>query len=110
MQHYRQNREKNPRENHNYYAILDSGTTDTYLTEAAPVIHKTTDHEEIIVTIPDGSQLNSSHKSTLDLTLLRIHHPGLKTPLPIFSQQLCKAGCKVIFDKKNALYFTKDMK
>ena len=52
--------------NNNYYAILDSGTTDTYLTEEAPTIHKTAVHEEIKLMIPDGSQLISSYKSTLN--------------------------------------------
>ena len=32
--------------NNNYYAILDSSTTDTYQTEEAPTIHKTADHKK----------------------------------------------------------------
>ena len=56
--------------NNNYYAILDSSTTDTYLTKEAPTLRKTADHEKITVTIPDGNRLVSSHKSTLNLPLL----------------------------------------
>ena len=51
--------------NNNYYAILDSGTTDTYLTEEALTIHKTAYHEKIKVTVPNGSQLISSQKRAL---------------------------------------------
>jgi hypothetical protein len=49
--------------NSNYYAILDSGASDNYLTKEAPTVEKTVKHQPIQVTIPDGRSLKSSHKA-----------------------------------------------
>jgi hypothetical protein len=87
-----------------------------YLTEAAPVIHKMTDHEEIRVTIPYGHQLKSSHKSTLDLPLLPqtacegYTIPGLKHHSIFSVNKLARQNALSYSMKQNALYFTNDMK
>jgi hypothetical protein len=51
--------------NSNYYAILDSGASDNYLTKEAPTVEKTVKHQPIQVTISNGRCLKSSHKAKL---------------------------------------------
>jgi hypothetical protein len=97
------------KKNNSYYAILDSGTTDTYLTKEAPTLCKTADHEKITVTIPDGNQLVSSHKNTLNLPLLPptaregYTIPGLKNHSLFSVNKLCTAGCKVLFSEEECI-------
>ena len=56
--------------NNNYYTILDSGASDNYFTEQAPAESTMQDHDPIRVTIPDGTVLESTQKSTLNLPKL----------------------------------------
>jgi hypothetical protein len=99
--------------NNNYYAILDSSTTDTYLTKEAPTLRKTVDHEKILVTTPDGNRLVSPHKSKLNLPLLPptacegYTIPGLKNHSLFLVNKLCTAGCKVLFSKEECIVIYK---
>ena len=47
------------------YAILDSGASGNYLTEKAPTENKRAIHDQIRVTLPDGTTLKSSHQCTI---------------------------------------------
>ena len=47
--------------NNNYYAILDSGASDNYIMEQAPVSKTIPTHDPIQVTIPDGTILQSTN-------------------------------------------------
>jgi hypothetical protein len=91
--------------NSNYYAILDSGASDNYLTKEAPTVEKTVKHQPIQVTIPDGRSLKSSHKAKLPNQQLpnkaRESYiiPRMKNHSLISVVKLCEAGCKVFFGK-----------
>jgi hypothetical protein len=80
----------------NYYAILNSGATDNFVTEDAPILSKEANHIPIKVTLPDNTKLLSSHKCKLPLTNVPAPAdegyilPGMK---------LCNASCEVTFNK-----------
>jgi hypothetical protein len=91
----------------NYTAIANTAATGNYVTPDCPVtnIHPTS--TGINVTIPDGSNITSSHTALLRLppTLplgARIAHifPGLKSGSLISIGQLCDHGCTAFFDAK----------
>ena len=90
--------------NHNYYAILDSGASDNYITEQAPVRVTTTAHKPIHITIPNGAVLHSTHNSILNLPKLpekareAYTIPGLQNHSLLSVNKLCQTCCKVIFN------------
>ena len=102
--------------NTNYYAILDqddfgiidSGATDSYIKPTAPTKTKTTTHNRIQVTIPNGSSMESTAKATLQINDLPEQAtsgfiiPGLNKTL-ISVTKLCNAGCKVLFSAKECI-------
>jgi hypothetical protein len=89
----------------NYYAILDSGATDNFVTENAPILSKEANHLPIKVTLPDNTKLISSHKCKLPLANVPAPAdegyilPGMKNHSLISVTKLCNAGCEVTFNK-----------
>ena len=86
------------------YAISDSGATDHFLVEGAPVTNLQVADNPISITIPNGKSMTSTHTCNLDIPWLPNHvteaHivPGLAHASLISTRKFCEAGCKVIFD------------
>ena len=84
------------------YGILDSGATDIYLKESAPIQAINYNHVPIRVTIPNGKSMISSASATLPIPQLPKEAlsgyiiPGLNKSL-ISVTKLCAAGCNVLF-------------
>ena len=92
-------------ENIKEWAILDSGATSHFLVTEAPTSEMTIATMLIRVTIPDGSQVQSTHTCKLAIPELpdvaRIGHiiPGLASHSLLSVVKLCNAGCEVSFSK-----------
>ena len=87
------------------WAILDSGATSHFLVTAAPTSGIMPATNPLKVTIPDGSQVQSTHTCKLAIPNLpdsaRIGHiiPGLASHSLLSVVKLCNAGCEVSFTK-----------
>ena len=83
------------------YGIADSGATSNFCTTYARVTDIQQTSAPLVVRIPDGKQLVSSHTCKLDIAGLpeeaRVGHiiPGMKGHSLILLTQLCRAGCQV---------------
>jgi hypothetical protein len=93
-------------------AIADAGATAHFAIPGAPVLNKQIAITPLIINLPDGEQLRSSHTCELDITWLpraaRMAHivPGLQHTSLISIKVLCDAGCKVSYnDEKCKVYF-----
>ena len=93
------------RENITKWAILDSGATSNFLMTDAHATHFDAIAKSIRVTLPDGSQISSTHQCLFDLLNL-LHDarkayviPGLASHSLILIVTLCNAGCKITFIK-----------
>ena len=92
-------------ENIKEWAILDSGATSHFLVTGAPTSGMTIATNPISVTIPDGSQVQSTHTCTVAIPELpdaaRIGHiiPGLASHSLLSVVKLCNAGCEVSCSK-----------
>ena len=92
-------------ENIKEWAILDSGATSHFLVTEAPTSEITIATVPIRVTIPDGSQVQSTHTCKLAIPELpdiaRIRHiiPGLASHSLLSVVKLCNARCEVSFSK-----------
>eukprot|EP00956_Cyclotella_meneghiniana_P022201 scaffold41617_cov75-Cyclotella_meneghiniana.AAC.6 len=73
------------------YAILDSGASGNYLTEKAPTENKRAIHDQIRVTLPDGTTLKSSHQCSIQNKQLP----------PKAREAYIIPGCKIQFQKDN---------
>ena len=86
------------------YAISDSGATGHFRVEVAPVTNLQVADNPIIVTVPNDKSMTSTHTCNLDIPWLPNHVteanivPGLAHALLITTRNICKEGCKVIFD------------
>eukprot|EP00984_Skeletonema_dohrnii_P002769 scaffold955_cov79-Skeletonema_dohrnii-CCMP3373.AAC.11 len=86
------------------YAIGDSGATDHFLIEGAPVTNKREAVNPITITQPDGTTIKSTHTCNLDIPWLPAEMtaghivPGLSHSSLISIRRFCDAGCKVVFD------------
>eukprot|EP00804_Cyclotella_cryptica_P027480 CCRYP_007451-RA/>CCRYP_007451-RA protein AED:0.41 eAED:0.39 QI:0/-1/0/1/-1/1/1/0/327 len=84
------------------YGILDSGATDIYLKDSAPLQNINYNHVPINVTIPNGKTMSSSASATVPIPQLPNEAlsgyiiPGLNKNL-ISVTKLCAAGCTVQF-------------
>lgn len=86
-----------------HYGMLDSGTTDHFMSVSATVnnVRPTTNKLDII--IPDGSKMQSTHKCDIDRPFLpaqaQTAHiiPQLSNQSLLLVVKLCDAGCKVVF-------------
>ena len=87
------------------WAVMDSGATGNFLVTDAPISERTEAHDQISVTLPDGSQVESTHTGLIDIPQLpkaaRIGYviPGLNTHSLMSVVVLCNAGCTVKFTK-----------
>ena len=87
------------------WAVMDSGATGNFLVTDAPISERTETHDQISVTLPDGSQVESTHTGLVDIPQLpkaaRIGHviPGLNTHSLMSVVVLCNAGYEVLFTK-----------
>ncbi len=81
---------------------MDSGATDIYLKESAPLQTINYNHNPIRVTIPNGKSMVSSASTTIPISRLPKEAlsgyiiPGLNKSL-ISVTKLCAAGCNVLF-------------
>ena len=89
------------------WAILDSGATSHFLIVEAPTRQRDVASDPLIVRLPDGARVKSTHTCELNLSQLpsgaRIGHiiPGLASHSLLSVVKLCNAGCKVTFTKIN---------
>jgi hypothetical protein len=89
------------------WAILDSGPTSHFLTTDAPATNIVPAAVPLIVHLPNGDKVQSTHTCTLDLPDLpagtQAAHvlPGLASHLLLFVVTMCNAGCTVTFTKIN---------
>jgi hypothetical protein len=87
-------------------AILDSGCTSNFLSATAPCSNKQEAHVPLIVNMPNGTTIQSSHICDLLLADLppqaRKAHilPGLVHNSLISVGQLCDNGCSVTFTQE----------
>jgi hypothetical protein len=92
-------------------AITDTGATSIFVMEGVNVKNKRPATKPLMINLPDGRQVKSTHICDIDI-------PGLPTTLTghivpnlaiasLFGiRVLCKAGCKVVFDdNKCNVYF-----
>eukprot|EP00804_Cyclotella_cryptica_P019678 CCRYP_016444-RA/>CCRYP_016444-RA protein AED:0.41 eAED:0.38 QI:0/0/0/1/0/0/3/0/339 len=88
------------------YGILDSGATDIYLKDSAPLQNINYNHVPINVTIPNGKTMSSSASATVPIPQLpsgavRIHHPR--------TQQEFNLGCTVRFSDHECIVTFNDI-
>ena len=88
-----------------YWEILDSGATSHFLVTTAPITNITPASNPLIVKLPDGACVSSTHTCTLTLpqppTRAREGHiiPGLASHSLMSVVKLCNAGCELTFTK-----------
>ena len=86
-----------------HYGMLDSGTTDNFISVQASVKNVRPTKNAINVTIPNGNRMNSTHECDINWPLLpqcaRCGHiiPALSQHLLLSVVKLCESGCKVTF-------------
>ena len=91
-------------------AILDSGCTEHYLTTDVQVVAQQLATPPIVISLPDGSQLSSSHTTSLPIiasmlppAALAAHIvPHLMPNSLISIGQLCDAGCTAMLTAETA--------
>ena len=85
------------------YVISDSGVTGRFLVKGAPVTNLQVADNPIIITIPNGKSMTSTHTCNLDIPWLPNHMteahivPGLEHASLIYTRIFCEAECKLIF-------------
>ena len=89
------------------FAYADTGASDNYAPPDAPLLNRTITTMPITVGMPNGQQLESTHKGDLQLNkpkdALSTHIiPGLKTTL-ISIGKLCDAGLTATFNKEEMI-------
>ena len=92
--------------------IVEAGATAHFAVPGMPVINQKVPTTPLIINLPEGEQLKSTHTCELDIPWLpkaaREAHivPGLMHTSLILIKTLCDAGCKVSYDdKKCKVYF-----
>ena len=97
-----------------HHRLLDSGTTDHFISAKASVKDVRPTINKIKVTIPDGAILKSTHQCTIDWPSLP-HQATTGYVIPALSDQsllsvvkLCDNGCEVLFTRtKCTVYYKK---
>ncbi len=94
-------------------AIADTGATSIFVMEGVDVKNKRPATKPLMINLPDGRQVKSTHICDIDITGLPTTLTGHIVPnLAIASlfgiRVLCKAGCKVIFDNNKCDVYFKD--
>ena len=88
-------------------AIAGTGATSIFIMEGVDVVNKRIVTTPLTINLPDGKKVKSSHVCDIEIpglpTVLLGHIvPSLTVASLIGIYPLCKAGCKVVFDDKNA--------
>ena len=92
-------------ENYKDWGILDSGASSHFLCLEAPMDDMQVASNPVLVTIPDGTQVRSTHVCKLRLPQVpekgRFGHvlPGLSRHSLVSVVRLCNAGCEITFSK-----------
>ena len=93
-------------------AVADAGATSHFVLPGAPVKNVTQTKTPLVITLPDGQTLKSTHTCMLDAPWLpeKARHahivPGLAHTSLISIKSLCDAGCKVAYDEDEVrVYF-----
>ena len=86
-------------------AIADTGATSIFIMEGVDVVNKCIATKPLIIHLPDGKKVKSTHVCDIIIpglpTLLLGHIvPSLTVASLIGIRPLCKAGCTVVFDDK----------
>ena len=87
------------------HAIADTGATNVFIMEGAPVNNKQKTSKPLTINLPDGTQVKSTHEWDINIpglpqTLIGHIVPKLSIASLIGIRVLCAAGCKVTFCKK----------
>ena len=94
-------------------AIADAGATGHFMIPGAPVIDVRPATKPLIINLPDGETIQSTHTCKLNIPWLpeeatRAHIvPGLAHTSLVSIKVLCDAGCKVEYNNKHCLVFYK---
>ena len=98
------------------YALFHLGAAAHFLVEGAPVTNKKVATAPITITLPDGSQVLSSHTCNLDIpwlpdSMTEAHIvPQLAHSSLISTRKFCDAGCQVTFDENECrVYYNKEL-
>jgi hypothetical protein len=84
-------------------AIVDSGCTGHFLLVNAPCLNKVKSWNPLMVRLPNGATMESSHTAELDIPELntaasKAHvFPGMYNHSLLSAEQLCDEGCIVTF-------------
>jgi hypothetical protein len=94
-------------------AIADTGATSIFGMEGAAVKNKQMARNPLMINLPDGRQIKSTHICDIDIpglptTLTGYIVPHLAIASLIGIRVLCKAGCKVIFDNDTCDVYYED--
>jgi hypothetical protein len=86
-----------------HQAIVDMGATSIFIMEGAAIDNKHIAVSPLIINLPDGKRIQSTHVCDINIlglpTTLTGHIvPSLTIASLIGIRSLCKAGCKVTFD------------
>ena len=90
-------------ENYKDWGILDSGASSHFLCLEAPMDDMQVASNPVLVTIPDGTQVRSTHVCKLRLPQVpekgRFGHvlPGLSRHSLVSVVRLCNAGCEITY-------------
>jgi hypothetical protein len=97
-------------------AIADAGATGHFVIPGTPVTHITRTTNPLVINLPDGEKLVSTHICRLNVPWLPDEAcdthivPGLAHTSLISMKILCDTGCKVIYDENTcSVYFNHKM-
>ena len=94
-------------------AIVDAGATGHFMIPGAPVIDVRPATKPLIINLPDGETIQSTHTCKLNIPWLleeatRAHIiPGLAHTSLVSIKVLCNARCKVAYNGKHCLVYYK---
>eukprot|EP00978_Attheya_sp_CCMP212_P008669 scaffold20390_cov59-Attheya_sp.AAC.1 len=97
-------------------AVADAGATGNFMVPGAPVTNISPTKKPIVINLPDGSQIKSTHTCKIDNPDLpqeaRHAHivPGLAHTSLVSIKMLCDAGCTVTYDKNACNVYTTKIK
>ena len=95
-------------------ALSDSGASSHFLVDGANVINKQIDFNPIIITLPDGATLHSTHTCNVNIPWLRDKAtrarivPGLAHSSLLSTASFCDAGYTVSFDAQVCRIYDKE--
>ena len=97
-------------------AVADAGATSHFVLPGAPVTNITPTDSPLVITLPDGQTLQSTHTCELSAPWLPVRArkahivPGLAHTSLVSIKMLCEAGCKVAYDEDEVrVYFKRQV-